>query len=370
MLFRTIPTLLVALLLISSLAATACGPGEPEFELSNLQLSETNICLGDELTISVDVENIGGSEGDKTVNFSVNGEELTKTVTVDADDEETASIKYTPTSAEDYTVTTDGLSKTFTARVCVECPTGAPTQNTSEWWVFDYEVVDGEIVVIYSLYGETYSRKVLDYFPKTEMTVYFSKELTDNVSREFKIDGESFVSEYFETVFAATDTTITLSLGERKGGQFSNLDCTGTLYVADDASDADVTVTDEPGKERAYTIDGGCVAGDIVMDFPLFAHAVALASDIFVNMPTKATTGHTINELDAPGRVIDIAPDEGKRDPEEATGSAACEGDGTQVAPYVGTSFTIVAAAAEFEQSFIGFTTDFQMVLTLELEPK
>jgi hypothetical protein len=360
---KVFPFLITALLL-ASLTVVACG-GVAEFQLSNLTISKADPYVGHQVTITVTVENIGSAEGTHTVNFSVGSEEFTRTVTVDADDEETATLSYTPQSAGAYAVTVDGpneLSGSFTAEVEEECTVGAPAGEDSEWWWFDYEVDGGLITVVYSTFGTTPLTEEIDW-PVTDMTIYFSKEVTDNVSREIKIDSESFVSEVFTVEFLQADTDIILYLGERKGGQLNNIDATGTLYIENGAGDVDVTVHDIEGEERSYDIEGGCQAGDMIGDFPLYAYANALGQDIHVNLPTMMTTGDIYNEVSRPGQGID-----GKNS--EGTGLSFCKGDGTQVADYVGTNASVVVAATGLDQSFIGFEVDFQMLLEMDISPK
>jgi hypothetical protein len=205
-------------------------------------------------------------------------------------------------------------------------------------------------------------------FPSTEMTIYFSKEVTDNVSRQVRIDGESLVSDLFEVLFAANWTDIVLYLGERSGGQFSYLDATGTLYVANGAGDVDVVVTDENTEDRSYTLSGGCEAGDMIGDFPLYAAAHAQGQDILINMPTKMTTGHAYNDV--------IKTTCGTKECKmnghdvEIDGTEFCVGGDTAVAPYVGTNGSLAIVATALNQRFIGIDLDFQMVLTVDISPK
>lgn len=358
----------VTALLLASLAVVACGA--PEFQLSSLTITPPTILEDASVTVSVVVENIGSAEGTHTVNFSIGSEEFTRTVTVDADDEETASVVYTPPEPGVYTVTVDGpneLSGSFEVEPKVECATGTPAGEDDDWWWFDYEVLGGEITTYYSTANAEADLMYLAYFPATEMTIYFSKEVTDNISREIKIEGESFVSASFETKFMGADTDITLSLGERSGGQLHYMDATGILYLEDDATDADVDVIDVQGEDREFEFSGGSVVGDMVGDFPLYAYAEALGTlKIHINLPTKMTTADIYNEVtksDPPGAGIDGSI-------VEATGISFCKGDSSRVADYVGTQGKIVVAATKTDMTYGPFDVDFQMLLEMDLVPK
>ena len=379
--YKAVPIVL-SVVIVLSMAIVACG-GTPIFELSNLQITKDPLYVGDEQTISVDVRNTGGGGGTCTVNFSVGSEEFTSEVMVDPGEKETVSITPTFQSAGDYAVTVGDLSGSFHVKPTPPpCEVGALAGEDDDWWWYDYQVTGGNVLVSYAMYDATFStidclaeqaeapedRICTVEFPSTEMTIYFSKELTDNVSRQVRIDGESLVSDLFQVLFAANWTDIVLYLGEREGGQFSNLDATGTLYVADGAGDVDVVVTDENREDREYTLSGGCEAGDMIGDFPLYAAAQAQGQDILINMPTKMTTGHAYND------VIKTTCGDKKcaidEKDAEIDGAKFCEGDGTQVAPYVGTNGSLAIVATALNQRFIGINLDFQMVLTVDISPK
>jgi len=385
--YKAVPIVL-SVVIVLSMAIVACG-GTPIFELSNLQITKDPLYVGDEQTISVDVRNTGGGGGTCTVNFSVGSEEFTSEIMVDPGSKRTASITPTFQSAGDYTVTVDSLSDSFTVKEHVACDTAeTPVDQDDNWWWFDYVVTDGNVLVSYAMYDATLStidcvaeqakqpgetKKCWVRFPSTEMRIGFSKEVTDNVSRQIKIEGESFVSDLFQVLFAANKTDIVLKLGEREGGQFSYLDATGTLYVADGDGDVDVVVTDEADEdsnERSYTLSGGHEAGDMIGDFPLYAEANAQEQDILIGMPTMMTTGHAYNDViktmatcPAAGCAIDGHD-------AEIDGAKFCEGDGTQVEPYVGTNGSLAIVATALKQKFLGINLDFQMVLTVDIAPK
>jgi hypothetical protein len=385
--YKAVPIVL-SVIIVLSMAIVACG-GTPVFELSNLQITKDPLYVGEVQTISVDVSNTGGAGGTCTVNFSVNGEELPPVeVMVDPDDEETASLLYTPQSAGDYTVTVDDLSDSFTVRELVACDTAeTPVDQDDDWWWYDYVVTNGNVLVSYAMYDATLStidclaeqseapedRICTVEFPSTEMRIGFSKEVTDNVSRQVRIEGESFVSDLFQVLFAANWTDITLKLGEREGGQFSYQDAIGTLYVADGDGDVDVVVTDEADEDsndRSYTLSGGHEAGDMIGDFPLYAAAEAQEQDILIGMPTMMTTGHAYNDVIKTMATCPAAGCKINGHNAEVDGAKFCDGGGATVAPYVGTNGSLAIVATALKQKFIGINLDFQMVLTVDISPK
>ena len=299
-----------------------------------------------------------------------------------------ASVTWHAPSGEDtYTVevtVSDGQGGTddgSTNIVVVTVVTKPPAGQDSNWWWYDYEITSGNLIITYSMYNATLStidclseqakapdsRHCTVDFPNTDMTIYFSKEVTNNAYRTVKIDGESFVSDLFQALFAANWTDIVLYLGERQGGQFSYLDATGKLYVADDAGDVNVFVTDKNTEDRSYTLSGGCEAGDMIGDFPLFVHAVTQDQDILINMPMKMTTGYAYNDVIK----TTCGTKECKINGHDATatGVAFNKGSGT-VAPYVGTAGKIVMVATALNQRFLGVDLDFQGLLIMDLVPK
>jgi len=383
--YKAVPIVL-SVIIVLSMAIVACG-GTPIFELSNLQITKDPLYVGDEQTISVDVRNTGGGGGTCTVNFSVGSEEFTSEVMVDPGEKETVSITPTFQSAGDYTVTVDSLSDSFTVKERVACDTGTLADSDDDWWWFDYVVTGGNVLVSYAMYDATLStidclaeqseapedRICTVEFPSTEMRIGFSKEVTDNVSRQVKIEGESFVSDLFQVLFAANWTDITLKLGEREGGQFSYLDAIGTLYVADGDGDVDVVVTDEADEDsndRSYTLSGGHEAGDMIGDFPLYAAAEAQEQDILIGMPTMMTTGHAYNDVIKTMANCPAAGCKINGHNAEVDGAKFCDGGGATVAPYVGTNGSLAIVATALKQKFIGINLDFQMVLTVDISPK
>jgi len=91
-------------------------PPGAEFRVSNLFISPTVVNLGQVVTISCLVENIGTESGTKTVACKVEGEIMAEqSVTLEPGESRAISFEVTPTIAKTYSVTVDGLSGTFRA---------------------------------------------------------------------------------------------------------------------------------------------------------------------------------------------------------------------------------------------------------------
>lgn len=347
------PFALIAVLLISMTFVACKAPAE--FELSNLTVSKATVDVGDDVTISVDVENVGGTKGDCTVNFTVDGDELTATVeNVRAGKQKEASVTYTPTEAKTYSVTADGLSASFVAETDQGgCMVGEPSAESGDWWEFEYEVVDGEIELVVSLLGASLDTRYGD-FEGGDITIQFSKT-EDDGAREVRIaqDDWDIVPILVEDVQAGIDMDLGLILTD---------DCEGWLYVEEDAGDADFdSVTTPAGSEVDFS--GGTDAGGMVIDVPLQGLAeTTVGADVTLDMPVTMTTGSCSDTASYAGQAVDGSK-------LQATGVTFCKGSGG-VADYVGTNGVLVTTGAALKLKLVGMAVDFQFAIEMELEPK
>ncbi len=86
----------------------------PEFEVSNLVISPTEVQVGYPVIISCLVTNIGGEAGSTTI--SLGGDFMaSKTVSLEPGESTTVSFPVTPTAAGTYNVSVDGLYGSFVA---------------------------------------------------------------------------------------------------------------------------------------------------------------------------------------------------------------------------------------------------------------
>jgi predicted secreted hydrolase len=117
---------IVAILCVITIVAAglvcgfACGREEAapaEFELSNLAISPTEVEIGQTVTVTVDVENVGDVVGTKTLTLKVDGVEVeTKDVVVEGGKTETVSFTLVPDAEGTYSIEIDGLSGSLTVK--------------------------------------------------------------------------------------------------------------------------------------------------------------------------------------------------------------------------------------------------------------
>ena len=354
---RAFPFVFTAILvLMASMTFVACK-APAEFDLSNLTLSKDTVDVGEKVTISVDVENVGGTTGDCTVNFTVGGEELTATVEkVRSGKQKTATITYTPTEAKTYTVTADGLSGSFVAETPQTngvCMVGEPSDESDDWWEFEYEVVGGEIELIVSLLGASKDTKYGD-IDGGDITVQFSKT-EDDGAREVMIakDDWDIDTVLVPDVQQGIDMDLSLELTD---------DCEGWLYVEKDAGDIDFdSVTTTAGSDIDFS--GGTEPGGMIIDVPLKGIAeTSVGATVQLPMPVTMTTGSCSDTASRAGEAIDGSK-------LTATGVNFCKCSGG-VADYVGTNGVLVTAGSALKLKLVGMAVDFQFAIEIELEPK
>ena len=103
------------------------------FKLDNLKISADPVNSGEEVAISADITNTGGSEGSYTAELKINGiTEQANTVTMQPG----ASFivfKVTKTQPGTYSVNIGDLSGQFTVVIPVETPTTTQQQGVSQW---------------------------------------------------------------------------------------------------------------------------------------------------------------------------------------------------------------------------------------------
>ena len=109
------PTPLIGLVLLLSSSVVACEPPAPaEFEVVSLDIAPQEVAAGEEVTITVEVENSGGRKDAYTATLTIAGvEEHTKVVEVAP--QETEAVLFTVVKDEpgNWAVRVDGLSETF-----------------------------------------------------------------------------------------------------------------------------------------------------------------------------------------------------------------------------------------------------------------
>ena len=125
---------------------------EPNFKVTNLIVSPSEVKVGDTVTIIADVKNVGDATGTYTLKISVNGA-IIHTEEVALSPEETKSVKcyYTPQSEGSYEVKADGLRREFKA-ISLEItptptPTGEPELSISQTTLKEEPEVGEEVLI-------------------------------------------------------------------------------------------------------------------------------------------------------------------------------------------------------------------------------
>ena len=112
----------MVLLLLLGTAVLGCtsenegnGASGAEFRISNLVVTPSEIAVGEEFVITVEVANTGGNQGTYSTVLEINGETAgTKNVAMAAGSKETVSFQLTEDTPGVYTAKLDDLSATFT----------------------------------------------------------------------------------------------------------------------------------------------------------------------------------------------------------------------------------------------------------------
>jgi len=108
----------------------AAVPPPANFSITSLDLSSEQVKPGQEVLVTVNVTNIGGSEGSYTLNLTINGAvEQTKTVTLAPLASDTVTFTVIKEEPGSYTISVDGLTKEFSVAAV------APSWISRYWWV-------------------------------------------------------------------------------------------------------------------------------------------------------------------------------------------------------------------------------------------
>ena len=100
-----------------------------KFETSNLTIEPSQAQPNQEITISLDVANTGGTTGDYTLELKVNGiSNATKQATIAAGASQTVSFTITENTAGKHQIEIAGLKGGFVV-------TGPPTETNNNWWL-------------------------------------------------------------------------------------------------------------------------------------------------------------------------------------------------------------------------------------------
>jgi chitodextrinase len=180
-------------------------PKPAEFTVSNLSITPTEIELGEGVTISVLVTNVGEETGARTVTLSVEGEPITFEVTLEGGESEELEFEFFPVSEGTYVVEVDDLVGGFT----VESP---PTPLKPAEFIISgltvspTEVSEGEEVTV-------------------SVTVTNIGEMNGTHTLEIEIDGEKLEGQPIETALeGGASTTVTTTVTEEPGDHIVKVD--------------------------------------------------------------------------------------------------------------------------------------------------
>jgi len=116
-----------------AIMGAAVPPTPANFSVTSLDLSSEQVEPGQEVLVTVNVTNTGGSEDSYTLDLTINGAvEQTKTVTLAPSASDTVTFTVIKEEPGTYTISVDGLTKEFTV---AESIVTAPSWLSQYWWV-------------------------------------------------------------------------------------------------------------------------------------------------------------------------------------------------------------------------------------------
>jgi len=194
---KPIVTALVIALLLAVTPVSCAKPAE--FEVGTLNISPSEAVSGETTTVTVDVTNIGGTEGTYTATLKVDGVEVeTREVTVAAGAKETLTWRITEEAPGTHDVATDGLSGSFkvlkpavfevASLVVPSEPVLATSPATVEVQVENVGEVEGTYTVTLQVNGEEMAQDVVVGGGDTEV-VSFSISMDRQGTYDITVDG-------------------------------------------------------------------------------------------------------------------------------------------------------------------------------------
>lgn len=191
---------ITALVIILLLAVIPVGCAKPaEFEVGTLNISPSEAVSGETTTVTVDVTNIGGTEGTYTATLKIDGVEVeTREVTVAASAKETLTWRITEEAPGTYHVAMDGLSGSFkvlkpaefevASLVVPSEPVEATSPATVEVQVENVGEVEGIYMVTLQVNGEEMTQDVVVSAGDTEV-ISFSLSMDRQGTYDIAVDG-------------------------------------------------------------------------------------------------------------------------------------------------------------------------------------
>lgn len=114
------------------MGGAAIPPTPANFTVTSLDCSSEQVEPGQEVLVTVNVNNSGGCEGSYTLNLTINGAvEQTKTVTLAPSASDTVTFTVIKEEPGSYTISVDGLTKEFSVAASI---VAAPPWLSRYWW--------------------------------------------------------------------------------------------------------------------------------------------------------------------------------------------------------------------------------------------
>jgi uncharacterized membrane protein len=220
-----------------------------EFTITSLTIIPSEVLVGDQVAIIVDVQNVGNVEGTYTLTLQINGV-LTQTrdVTLAGGASETVTFIVVENVEGTYNVEVDGLTGSFT----VVAPPLPAAFTVSSLTISPSEVEVGEEVTI-------------------SVVVQNTGELEGTYTVTLRING---VIEDIENVTLAGGTTksVTFRVAEGTGGTYNvEVDgLTGTFVVTEPAPPQEPTPTPTTEPLIGLWITGGIIAAAVIISVAVF----------------------------------------------------------------------------------------------------
>jgi len=212
--------------------APAPDPGEPEITLSDVDLSENAIDVGDDVEVTVEVENVGDADGTETIELVAEEEVIDSTsVSLDADSSETVTFTETFDEAGEFEI------------VVNEVDAGSLAVGAADLQVTDTEVSETDIDV-----GESV---------EVTATVENVGDADGTEDIELTTAGEVVESESV-SLDAGSSETFTYTKTFDEAGEFEvaiDEDHVGTVVVDDDESEDDDTPADDTPTDDDTPVD-------------------------------------------------------------------------------------------------------------------
>jgi hypothetical protein len=351
---RKIIQLALAIIVITSIAAVGCGgsSGTATFELSNLIIAPASPYVNQDIIISADITNTGEGSGTYSAALTVNSNTIeSKDISLEPNEKQTVTFTYTATVAGSYDIALGELNGVLHVQ---DEPVG--------YWSINYRVAGGKIVLIFSLFGATPELREVPFSVAQGGTITLLVNMSSTNGKRDVIVPEDAL--YFQPIFVencVTGVDMTLEMSLSGNGS-------GWLYTQDGIGDVDISSESSSGRDpvQINTIGDGIMdsAGSILLNMPLYGFAeTTQGGSIILPFDLIFTTGHIYNVVSRPDKGINGSEMESNGVPFARDGGPS---------PYVGTAGTITTTGTGncLNIRLVGFETDFQTEIQLELVPE